>query len=146
MICWVGDCSPPAFVLRELELHESKRGIEPKLDQGEVPSERLESFHRKYQFLRKCHMHTSVVNFAKQASEYMNISLSIERCSMSSSVHLQVSVDEVKDEDSGHADAELHGGAEAAQVDPQDLQLLHGLDVRRHDLGRGRDGDGDVLP
>lgn len=59
MICWVGDRSPPAFVLRELELHESKRGIEPKLDQGEVPSERLESFHRKYQFLRTCHMHTS---------------------------------------------------------------------------------------
>lgn len=64
---------------------------------------------------------------------------------MSSSVHLQVSVDEVKDEDAGHADAELHGGAEAAQVDAQDLQLLHGLDVRRHDLGGGRDGDGDVL-
>lgn len=37
--------SPPAFVLRELELHEAKRGIEPKLDQGEVPSEGLESFH-----------------------------------------------------------------------------------------------------
>lgn len=59
MICWECDCSPPAFVLRELELHESKGGIESKLDQGEVPPERLESLHRKYQFLKTCHSNTS---------------------------------------------------------------------------------------
>lgn len=44
--------------------------------------------------------------------------------------YLQISIDEVKDKDSGHADEELCGGTEAAQVDSQDSQLLHGLDVR----------------
>lgn len=41
--------------------------------------------------------------------------------------YLEVSIDEVKDEDSGHTDEELCGGTEAAQVDSQNLQLLHGL-------------------
>lgn len=41
--------------------------------------------------------------------------------------YLEVSIDEVKDEDSGHTDEELCGGTEAAQVDSQNLQLLHRL-------------------
>lgn len=46
-----GDYLPPAFVLRKLKLHESKHGVEAKLDQGEVPTKRLESFNGKDQLL-----------------------------------------------------------------------------------------------
>lgn len=101
---------PSAFVLRQLKLDQPKGGVKPKLNEGEVPTERLESFHGKDQLL-------------------------------------QVSIDEVKEEDSSHTDEELCGRAEAAQVDAQDSELLHRLDVRRHDLlCRRGDGDGDVLP
>lgn len=55
--------------------------------------------------------------------------------------YLQISIDEVKDKDSSHADEELCDGAEAAQVDPQDPQLLHRLYVGRHHLRGRRDGD-----
>lgn len=44
--------------------------------------------------------------------------------------YLKVSVDKVKDEDSSHTDEELCWGTKAAQVDPEDPQLLHGLYVR----------------
>lgn len=47
-----------------------------------------------------------------------------------SSSYLKVSVDKVKDEDSSYADEELCWGTKAAQVDPKDPQLLHGLYVR----------------
>ena len=60
--------------------------------------------------------------------------------------YLQVSIDQVEDEDPRHADKELRGGTEVAQVDAQHPQLFHRLDVGGHDLvGRG-DGDGEVLP
>lgn len=39
------DYLPPAFVLCELKFHKSKHGVEAELDQGEVPTERLEPFH-----------------------------------------------------------------------------------------------------
>lgn len=44
---------PSAFVLSELQFHESKQRVEAKLDQSEVPAKRLESIHRKYQLLWK---------------------------------------------------------------------------------------------
>lgn len=46
-----GDYLPSALVLCELKLHESEHGVEAKLDQSEVPTERLESFYGKYQLL-----------------------------------------------------------------------------------------------
>lgn len=60
--------------------------------------------------------------------------------------YLEVSIDEVKDKDSSHTDEELCGGAEAAQVDSQNPQLLHRLYVGWHDLRGRRDGDWNVLP
>ena len=64
----------------------------------------------------------------------------------SSSTDLQVTVDEVEQEDSRHAHQELRGRVEAAQVNAQHAQLIHRADVRRHHLRGGGDRDGDVLP
>lgn len=44
-------------------------------------------------------------------------------------LYLQISIYEVKEEDSSHTDKELCGGTEAAQVDSQDPQFLHRLYV-----------------
>lgn len=53
IIFHLGACnySPSAFILRELKLHQSKHGVEAKLDQSQVPTEWLESFNGKYQLL-----------------------------------------------------------------------------------------------
>lgn len=41
-------CLPSPFVLCELQFHQSKQGVEPKLYKGEVPSKGLETLHGKY--------------------------------------------------------------------------------------------------
>ena len=60
--------------------------------------------------------------------------------------YLEVSIDQVEHEHPRNADEELRGGTEVAEVDAQHPQLLHRLDVGGHDLVRGGDGDGEVLP
>lgn len=44
---------PSTFVLCELKLYESKRGVEAELDQSEVPAKRFETFYRKDQLLSR---------------------------------------------------------------------------------------------
>lgn len=59
--------------------------------------------------------------------------------------YLKVAIDEVKEKHSSHADEELRGSAETAQVQSKHSELLYRFDVRGHRLCGGGDRDGDVL-
>lgn len=51
LLGFLGLAVPSAFVLCQLKFHQSKHGVEAKLDQSEVPTKGLESLYRKYQLL-----------------------------------------------------------------------------------------------